>query len=95
MDNSTTENPITGFVGYTVVTDLDKARDIMCFCLATFYDNKNKYKYSKEYLKYTVWNKKNTHPSHKSVYNFIKHNTPLSDPQKNILFTLTNKQIFY
>ena len=95
MAPSTTETPITGFTGYTVVTDLDKARDIMCFGLSTFFDNKNKYKYGKEYLKYIVWNKKNINPSHKSVYNFIKHNTPLSDPQKNILFTLTNKHIFY
>ena len=95
MESTNTENSITGFTGYTVVTDLDQARDIMCFALSTFFDNKNKYKYGKEYVKYTAWNKKNTHPSHKSVYNFIKHSTPLSEPQKNILFTLTNKQIFY
>ncbi len=95
MESQTTENTLTGFDGYTIVTDLEDARDIMCYALSSYFDTKNKYKYGKEYIKYTVWIQKNTNPSHKSVYNFIKHNTTLSEPQKYILFTLTNKQVFY
>ena len=83
------------FDGYTIVRDLTKARDIMLFCLSDYFTGKTRYKQSKTYFKYQKWQQTHMDPSYQNAYNCLKHNTPLVDVDKKILFTLTDGAVFY